>query len=117
MKLYKSANGLKLTALHLVNEQPYVYEEQWINIDAIPDIKTVDFSVENANEWLARRAPFTNGDIAFSAIQANATIANKMGAHLNDALFVADRITWNAQVAITSVRMVFHPNYRMQTTL
>jgi len=52
-----------------------------------------------------------------SALRANKTIANRMDAKLNDALFVIDRTTWNDQVAITSVRMIFHADYQMQTTL
>jgi len=117
MNLKKSAKTLKITALHLANGRPYVYEDRWINIGAIPNILSVDFSVENANEWLVKHAPFTNGDIAFSALRANKTIANRMDAKLNDALFVIDRTTWNDQVAITSVRMIFHADYQMQTTL
>ena len=117
MKLAASASALKITALHLADGQAYMHEERWINIDAIPDILSVDLSVENANEWLVTHAPFTNGDIAFSAIQANTTIARKMGVNLNEALFMLDRTTWNEQVAITTVRMIFHANYQMQTTI
>lgn len=117
MNLGKKSKALKLTALHLADNKPYAFEERWINTDAVPDILSVDLAIENANEWLVKNAPFSAGDIEFSAIPANAKIAKTMASKINDALFVIDRTTWNDKTAITSVRMTFHARYRMQTVV
>jgi len=115
MRLNKKAKALKLTALHLADNKPYAFEERWINTEAVPAILSVDLTSENANEWLVNNAPFSEGDITFSAMQANATIAKNLDANINDALFVIDRTTWNKGTSITSVRMIFHAGYQMQT--
>ncbi len=117
MQLGETTKALYVAALHLADGRPYVSEDRWINIDAVPDILSVDLSLENANEWLVRNAPFTRGDISFSAIQADAKIAEILAARTDDALFVIDRTTWNGNTTITAVRMIFHAGYHMQTTV
>jgi len=117
MGLRKKAKALKVVALHLADNTPYVFEQRWINTEAVPDILNIDLLIENANEWLVMNAPFSDGDIAFSAMQADDAIAETLGAKTNDALFVVDRTTWNGKIAITSVRMTFHSGYRMQTVV
>jgi len=100
-----------------VQEQMKLCEERWINIEAIPEILSVNLSVESANEWLVRNAPFSHGDISFSAVKADSDLAKKLGANINDALFAIDRVTWDNELAITSVRMIFHSDYRMHSLL
>ncbi|MGI9356034.1 MAG: GntR family transcriptional regulator [Rhizobiaceae bacterium] len=117
MKLDKSADALHTIALHQANGQPYVSEDRWTNIATVPELQDVDLSIVNANEWLVANASFTRGDISFCAVQADKETAELLGAALNDALFVIDRTTWNKQTAVTSVRLTFHPQYRMQTTI
>ena len=117
LELEKNRRALRLEALHSANKKPYAYEERWINTDAVPDILSVDLSIDSANEWLVINAPFSEGDIAFSAVPANADMAKTLSAKVNDALFVVDRTTWDGDIAITSVRMTFHAGYQMQTEL
>ncbi len=117
MGLAAKDKALHLIALHLANQRPYVCEDRWINMAGAPGVVDVDFTSISANEWLVANAPFTNGDLSFSALRADAKIAEHLGAKPNDALFILDRITWDRSTAITSVRMAFHPGYRMQTTI
>ena len=117
MKLERGTKALNLAALHLADGRPYVSEERWINLLAVPAILEVDLTIMNANEWLVANAPFTDGDISFSAQQADGQTAETLGAKPGDALFVIDRTTWNDQMAITSVRLTFHPGYHMHTTV
>jgi len=117
MNLNTGTRALKLTALHLADRKPYVFEERWINTDAVPEFLSIDLATENANEWLVKNAPFSEGEITFSAAQAKASIAKTLGAKLNDALFVVNRTTWNDKTAITSVRLTFHEGYQMHTVV
>lgn len=117
MGLDKAAKALHVRALHLADGKPYVYEDRWINLATMPTIETVNLETQSANEWLVANAPFTEGDIAFSAANADAVVAEIMNVDLNEALFVIERSTWNNGASITSVRLTFAPGYRMHTTI
>lgn len=116
--------GLKRTArmrhvrsLHFADNHPFLLEDRWINIDAVPAAKTADFAATSSNEWLIRNAPYTAGDIAFSAANADKELAQMLEAAEGAAIFVVDRITWNKDVPITSVRLSYAPGYRMNTKI
>ncbi|MGI9508442.1 MAG: UTRA domain-containing protein [Geminicoccaceae bacterium] len=117
MRLEPSAKALHVTALHLADNEAYVSEDRWINIAAIPAIAEADLDAQSANEWLVMHAPFTRGDIAFSATAATRLEADILGTDIGAALFAIERSTWNHETAITSVRLTFSPGYRMHTNL
>lgn len=108
---------LHLIALHRADEAPYVFEDRWVNTDVVPDLLTVDLTRETANAWLVANAPFTRGDIAFSAQGATETDVQALGCALGTALFIVDRTTWNGPAPITAVRLAYAPGYRMATAL
>lgn len=108
---------LHLRAIHLADAKPYVIEDRWINTGAVPKALAADFSKLSANEWLLQHAPYTHGDITFSAAVASGADQNALGAPESSALFVIERTTWDRQVAITSVRLAFAPGYRMSTSI
>ena len=76
-----------------------------------------DFSQVSANEWLIQHAPYTGGDIGFSAMNADARLAELLDASEGSALFVVDRITWDKDTPVTSVRLSYAPGYRMNTKI
>jgi len=108
---------LHLRALHLADARPYAYEDRWVNTAAVPDIAKVDLSRINANEWLVANAPFTAGDFALSAFNADATEATALGTPVGTALLTLERTTWNGAEPITWVRLCFAPGHRMRTAL
>lgn len=117
MQLGSNAAILHMVSLHLADGKPYVYEDRWINIASVPAILDVDLEKQSANEWLVIHAPFTAGDIAFSATGASQQEAEIFRTPPGEALFVIERITWDSETAITSVRLTFAPGYRMRTTI
>ena len=117
MQLQSDANTLHIIALHLADNKPYVYENRWLNIDSVPAIVNVDLSTQSANEWLVTHAPFTHGDISFSATNATPQDAEILSTQPDIALFLIERSTWNQQTSITSVRLTFAPGYRMHTII
>jgi len=115
--LERGTRMLHITSVHFADNHPFLHEDRWINIDALPELASVDFSRVSANEWLIQNAPYTSGDIAFSASNADADLAEALQASEGAALFVVDRITWNRGVPITVVRLSYAPGYRMNTKI
>ncbi|MEP5091884.1 MAG: UTRA domain-containing protein, partial [Paracoccaceae bacterium] len=97
--------------------RPYVLEDRWINMLAVPDIKGVDFNLISANEWLVANVRYSHGDILFSARSADATLAERLGADVHDALFVIERNTWDEDTSITSAQLIYAPGHHMRTTI
>lgn len=108
---------LNLNAIHYADQKPYMFEVRWINLAAIPQITDVDFTKISANEWLVMNAPFTTGDISFSAAPASVKEAIELDIPVGNAVFIVDRTTWYKGDVITSVRQVFFPGYAMNTII
>ncbi|MBL8655146.1 MAG: UTRA domain-containing protein [Alphaproteobacteria bacterium] len=108
---------LHLVALHLGDDAPYVYEDRWINLAAVPKARKIDFTEISANEWLVRNVPFEGGDIAFSAIVAGKRDATILRCAQGDGLMAIDRITRRSGQVVTAVRQIFKPGYQLQAQL
>jgi GntR family histidine utilization transcriptional repressor len=108
---------LHLVALHLGDDAPYVYEDRWINLAAVPKARKVDFTEISANEWLVRNVPFEGGEIAFSAIVAGKRDAAILCCAQGDGLMAIDRITRRSGQVVTAVRQIFKPGYQLQAQL
>ncbi len=108
---------LNLQAVHFADNQPFLYENRWVNPKSVPAILVVDFPTISANEWLVHNAPFTHGDISLSAQNATAKEAEILGVNKGEALFIINRTTWNHSQPITSVRLVYSPGYKMSSVI
>ncbi len=108
---------LHIRALHLANDAPYALEDRWINTAVAPDADAEEFQTLSANEWLLKHAPYTHGEIAFSAGQATAQDGAILGVAVNSALFTIDRLTWDNDASVTKVRLLFTPGYQLRTIL
>lgn len=115
--LERDTQMLHLTAMHFADNHPFLHEDRWIHLAAVPEARDVDFAAVSANEWLVQNAPYSAGDIALSAMNADRSLAELLGAEEGAALFVVDRITWDKGVPITSVRLSYAPGYRMNTRI
>lgn len=117
MEVPENANLLHLKTLHLADNQPFMYEDRWINPKAAPDIDSADLTQINANEWLVQHAPFSEGDISFSAANASKIEAKHLATTVGAAIFTIDRMTKFGGVAITLVKLAYAPGFRMHTTI
>lgn len=115
--LERDTRMLHISSVHFADKHPFLHEDRWINIDALPTVAGVDFATISANEWLIQNAPYTSGDISFSARNADLALADLLGATDGAAIFVVDRITWDKEVPITAVRLSYAPGYRMNTKI
>ncbi|WP_372887307.1 GntR family transcriptional regulator [Shimia sp.] len=104
-----------LTCMHFGDGHPYQLEDRWINLAALPQAAEADFTRRGPNEWLIAEVPYSDAEISFSAMAADAGIARHMGCGEGDALFLAERSTWWQGQPITYVRLVFQRGFRMTT--
>ncbi|MEP3346686.1 MAG: UTRA domain-containing protein [Litoreibacter sp.] len=108
---------LHVCALHLADGASYAYEDRWINPAVVPSILDENFETISANEWLLKHAPYTHGEIKFSATSATQGEADVLQCPLQSALFTIDRITWDIDTAVTSVRLLFGPGHQIRTDI
>ena len=115
--LTEGASLLHVVALHTADDRPYVIEDRWINCMALPEVLSMNFDRMSANEWLLQSIPYTHGDIVFRALNASAEEAELLETKTAKALFEIERTTWDHDTALTTVRLVFHAGYQMNTGL
>ncbi len=106
---------LHLRCMHSGDGTPYQFEDRWINLATLPQAAEADFSRNGPTEWLIAEVPFSDAEISFSALSADAELAGHLGCAVGDALFLTERSTWFEGRAITHVRLVFRRGYRMTT--
>lgn len=117
MNLVGDQKCIRVVAVYLADHAPFVVEDRWINKTAVPGVADADFSTSSANEWLIQHAPYTRGELAFSAHSAPQTIAGLLEISTGEAVFVMDRLTWHGEISITSVRLWYAPGYVMTSSL
>ncbi|MEP1322510.1 UTRA domain-containing protein [Nisaea sp.] len=117
MQLKGAFDSLHIRGVHRADGQPFLYEDRWVNLEAVPEFGEADFATISPNEWLVRNQPFTSGDISFLAENASATQAKALETDEGMALFAIERITWNDAEPITFVRLAYRPGYRMTTEI
>ncbi len=115
MSLGKNARVLHLNCVHYADNNPYQFEDRWINLAALPQAEQSEFSKEGPNEWLVEVVPFSDAEISFSATGADDLLARNLGCAIGDPLFMTERSTWWQGDAITYVRLVFQRGHRMTT--
>ena len=115
ISLEPSAEVLHLHCMHYADNRPFQFEQRWINISAVPSVIEADFKTVGPNEWLLAKVPFSNAEIAFSAVAANDQMAEFLTCPTGAPLFQMERTTWFQQQPVTFVRMTFHSDYRMST--
>lgn len=106
---------LRVEALHLADQRPYIFEDRWVSLQTSPEITDVDLTHISANEWLVRNKPYSRCDIRFYATKATHSYAQLFNIDENEALLVMERTTWIGDAAITTVKAVTAPGYQLLT--
>lgn len=117
MKTHATRPLLHVRALHMADDTPYAFEDRWINPEVVRDGFSESYETVSANEWLLKNAPYTHGEIAFSATSASPEEAKILCCQKNSALFAIDRLTWDSTLAVTKVRLLFAPGHQLRTIL
>jgi len=115
LRLADDSEVLHLVCMHYADGDPYQHEDRWINLDALPQARTVDFAEIGPNEWLVATVPFSDVEISFSAGLADQRLADYLACAVGDPVFTIERSTWWEGQAVTYVRLTFRPGHRMTT--
>ena len=108
---------LHIETLYMANQTPYAFEDRWINLCMVPQAKSELYDTLSPNEWLVQQVAFDEGSFTFSALSANAHIAEVLACEKGQALFTLDRTTHREKQGITSVRLAFHPGYQLHSAI
>ncbi|WP_235871354.1 GntR family transcriptional regulator [Shimia sediminis] len=106
---------LHLRALHLADQKPYIFEDRWIALNTVPEIRDVDLTTLSANEWLVKNRPYSRCTVRFYATNAGSDYGPIFATDPTTPLFVVERTTWVNDAPITSVKAIAHPGYQMLT--
>ena len=115
LDLPMGATVLHLRAMHYADNQPFQYEDRWINIAAVPKVVDADFTTVGPNEWLLGEVPFSNAELTFAAVPADDELSDYLACSKATPLFQMERTTWFRSQPVTFVRMSFHPGYQMRS--
>ena len=106
---------LHLQCLHHADNRPFQFEERWINLAAVPQAADEPFTEIGPNEWLLAEVPFTDAEMALSAVPALPPLHEFLAVPDSTPLFRMERTTWLRGQPVTFVRMTFHQGYEMRT--
>ena len=115
LSLPEQVDVMHLKCMHFADGRPFQFEERWVNLDTVPDMRDADLSKEGPNEWLLRNVPFTDAEINLSAVAADDELADSLATTRGTPLFQLERTTWLAGSPVTLVRMTFRPGHQMTT--
>lgn len=108
---------MHLKTLHLADGRPYLFEDRWLNPDAVPGLDKARFETLSVNEWLVRNVPVSGGDITIRAINATPSDAAALDVAEGTALLAVDRLTRSDIAVVTFVRLAYAPGYAISTTI
>ena len=83
----------------------------------VPEILKAPLEKLSANEWLVKTVPFSTGDVAFTAVNADKEVANALEAQEGAAVFVVDRTTWLGSEFITTMKLYYREGYQLYSKL
>lgn len=103
----KGGRVLKLEGLHFASAKPLAYERRLINLEAVPQAESVDFTRQSPGHWLLGVVPWTHVENQISAQAAEGQTALHLRLDEGAACLVVERRTWRGPERITTVRQVF----------
>jgi len=98
---------LALSGLHRADERPHALEERLINLESVPDARREKFAKISPGRWLLTRVPWTEAEHQISALNADRTVAGRLGMTTNKACLCIERRTWLDAQRITYVRILY----------
>ena len=115
MRLKARARVMHLVCLHYADGVAFQLEDRWINANALPQAVDQDFAVVGPNEWLVATVPFSEVEISFLAVAADAGMVAHLDHSPGDPVFCVERATWWQNAAVTLVTLAHRQGYRMTT--
>lgn len=97
----------EITCLHSANGAPFCLEERIINMEAVPEIRQVDFTEEAPGNWLLKKVPWNSAEHQIMAISASDHVAKALQITKGDACLVVERTTQNEMGYVTWAKLSY----------
>ena len=98
---------LSLSCLHFADDAPFCLETRLINLTAVPEAETVDFSVVSPGSWLLEQVPWQEAEHTITAIGADRKLAAHLDIPEHAPCLSVERRTWNSSHIVTFVRIIY----------
>jgi len=98
---------LHLSCRHDGDAVPFVVEDRFISLAAVPEAEHADFTEIPPSRWLLETVPWTKAEHAIVAVNASKTLARGLGIAEGNACLVVERRTWLADRPVTFVRLTY----------
>lgn len=108
---------LHVQTLHLSDLHPYMFEDRWVDLDAVPEITRAPLHKISPNEWLVREVPYSRGEISFSVCMADQAVAEALETTTGASTFLVERSTWMQDAPITTLKMFYPEGFRLTMEL
>ncbi|MDE2357491.1 MAG: UTRA domain-containing protein [Alphaproteobacteria bacterium] len=103
---------LDLRGLHVAGGAPFALEERVIDLDAVAEAETADFTTQAPGSWLLRHAPWTEARHRICATAASPSEAKVLEVPTGYACLQVERWTFKLGQGVTFVRQLFpHDRY------
>lgn len=103
----KTGKVVAISCRHSADGVPFAIEDRLIDLDAVPEAATADFSVEPPGTWLLHHVPWTEAEHSISAIAADDAIAAALELAVGAPCLVIERHTWRSARTLTAVRLIY----------
>ncbi|MEM8943366.1 MAG: UTRA domain-containing protein [Pseudomonadota bacterium] len=113
LRLEPEAEACYLETMHLADERPHALETRWINMSVVPDVLEAPLDDISVNEWLLKKSPYTTGDAAFAAVNADGKTATALEVDSGAALFTFDFTTRTGDKCITTAKLYFRVGHQV----
>ncbi len=105
---------LDLRGLHVAGGSPFALEERVIDLAAVPDARSADFSGQAPGSWLLKHAPWTEARHRIGALAASPAEARALDIRTGHACLMVERWTFRLGQGVTFVRQIFpHERYEL----
>lgn len=98
---------LVLEGLHFAGAAAFCLEQRVIDLAAVPEARTADFSAMPPGSWLLDHVPWTEARHRIGAANADAGQAAHLGIAEGAACLVLERWTWRGGAGVTQARQLF----------
>lgn len=98
---------ITLEVMHYADDLPFTMETRQINLNAVPQVETMQFEGEPPGSWLLNNIPFTEGEHSIRAVSADSILAKGLQVVERTACISIARRTWLEGELITFVRLIY----------
>lgn len=107
LDLKKASQILSISSLHRAGRMTFCLEERIINLAAVPDAETADFSRTPPGTWLLEQVPWNRAEHRIHAVSATAEEAGLLEIAPGTACLVVERRTFGVSGPVTWVRTIY----------